>query len=346
MISRYRVFLQVFLLGVSSTTNKMKRKHQDPATNPPKKKPHTASQPGNTARQEPPHPSINDLKKQIRNAKRLLARDDLPADTRIVQERALAEYEKELGEETRRRERRDMIGRYHFVRFLGGYTLPLGPGFGIALHSMRLTIPDRKSASKELKKLLRKEKEVAAAEKTGSEAEEPDKDDDGDAGDGDLARKIHIARVNLNYTIYYPLTEKYISLYADKQQEKKERESRKKEGSSNGDTESQDLSDNNAADVGPDSQQPSRPAMWYVVEKCMEGGQEKLDRLREGKSGDVSSVDVQPAETGSGGSRSDRSKRKDKKDGKGEKDVEMRDVHNEAEDVNHDDDSDGGFFEE
>lgn len=208
---------------------------------------------------------------------------------------------------------------------------------------MRLTIPDRKSASKELKKLLRKEQELAA-KKTGSEAEEPDKDDD-DAGDGELARKIHIARVNLNYTIYYPLTEKYISLYADKQQEKKERESRKKEGSSNGDTESQDLSDNNA-DVGPDSQHPSRPAMWYVVEKSMEEGQEKLDLLREGKSGDVSSVDVQPEDTGSGGSRSDRKKRKDKKSGKREKDVEMRDVHNEADDPNHEDDSDGGFFEE
>lgn len=35
---------------------------------------------------------------------------------------------------------------------------------------------------------------------------------------------MHIARVNLNYTIYYPLNDKYISLYADEQKQKHQRE--------------------------------------------------------------------------------------------------------------------------
>jgi hypothetical protein len=70
-------------------------------------------------KKEKEYPSINELKKRIRDVKRLLNRVDLPADARIVQERALAGYENDLEEETNRRERSAMIKRYHFVRFLG-----------------------------------------------------------------------------------------------------------------------------------------------------------------------------------------------------------------------------------
>lgn len=65
------------------------------------------------------HQSVNELKRRIRDVKRLLNRVDLPADARIVQERALAGYEKDLAEETARRKRSEMIKKYHFVRFLG-----------------------------------------------------------------------------------------------------------------------------------------------------------------------------------------------------------------------------------
>lgn len=70
-------------------------------------------------RNEKEYPSINELKSRIRGVKRLLNKD-LPADARIVQERALAGYEQDLAEETARRERSNMIKKYHFVRFLGG----------------------------------------------------------------------------------------------------------------------------------------------------------------------------------------------------------------------------------
>jgi hypothetical protein len=69
-------------------------------------------------RNEKEYPSINELKGRIRGVKRLLNKD-LPADARIVQERALAGYEQDLVEETARRERSNMIKKYHFVRFLG-----------------------------------------------------------------------------------------------------------------------------------------------------------------------------------------------------------------------------------
>ena len=75
--------------------------------------------PYRVATQEARHPSVNELKRRVRDVKRLLNRVDLPADARIVQERALAGYEKDLQAELDRRERSEMIKRYHFVRFLG-----------------------------------------------------------------------------------------------------------------------------------------------------------------------------------------------------------------------------------
>lgn len=69
-------------------------------------------------RNEKEYPSVNELKNRIRGVKRLLNKD-LPADARIVQERALAGYEQDLADELARRERSNMIKKYHFVRFLG-----------------------------------------------------------------------------------------------------------------------------------------------------------------------------------------------------------------------------------
>ncbi|EPS30285.1 hypothetical protein PDE_05236 [Penicillium oxalicum 114-2] len=178
-------------------------------------------------RNEKEYPSVNELKNRIRGVKRLLNKD-LPADARIVQERALAGYEQDLADELARRERSNMIKKYHFVRFL-----------------------DRKTATKQLKRLERREKE----KDLNSEQKES------------LAQKIHIARVNLNYTIYYPLTEKYLSLYP-----------KSHESSAEGDHKPDSGTDSKDSSKIPEGQ---RPPMWAIVEKCMEEG--KLDELREGK---------------------------------------------------------------
>lgn len=82
-----------------------------------------------------------------------------------------------------------------------------------------------------------------------------------------LARKIHDARVNLNYTIYYPLTEKYISLYP---KSKGKLEEAGAESASESDTKKQEK-----------LQDDAKPPLWPIVEKCMEEG--SLDLLREGK---------------------------------------------------------------
>jgi hypothetical protein len=81
-------------------------------------------------REEKDYPSVNDLKRRIRDVKRLLNKSDLPADARIVQERALAGYEEDLAQETARRERSTMIKKYHFVRFLGMLSISFGR-FGV-----------------------------------------------------------------------------------------------------------------------------------------------------------------------------------------------------------------------
>lgn len=74
---------------------------------------------------EKEYPSINDLKKRIRDVKRLLNKMDLSADARILQERALAGYEQDLADENTRRERSSLIKKYHFVRFLGMWPISL-----------------------------------------------------------------------------------------------------------------------------------------------------------------------------------------------------------------------------
>jgi rRNA-processing protein Efg1 len=82
-----------------------------------------------------------------------------------------------------------------------------------------------------------------------------------------LAQKIHAARVNLNYTIYCPLTEKYISLYP---KSKGKSEEAGAESASESDSQERKKNDGDA-----------KPPLWPVVEKCMEEG--SLDLLREGK---------------------------------------------------------------
>ncbi|KAF7177505.1 hypothetical protein CNMCM7691_005798 [Aspergillus felis] len=186
------------------------------------------------------HPSVNELKKRIRDVKRLLNRVDLPADARIVQERALAGYEKDLEDELARRHRSQMIKKYHFVRFL-----------------------DRKAASKDLKRLLRREQEISNSDLDPATKEEKL---------AALAGKIHAAHVNHNYTIYYPLTQKYVALYAEDKKKKKE---------SSAQSEKPNEPDAEVASKLIYETTGERPPIWRVVEKCMEDG--TLDLLREGK---------------------------------------------------------------
>jgi hypothetical protein len=64
--------------------------------------------------------SVNAIKKRIRDVSRKLERSqDLPANVRIENERALAAYQQELASAEAEKIRQKMIKKYHMVRFFG-----------------------------------------------------------------------------------------------------------------------------------------------------------------------------------------------------------------------------------
>lgn len=64
--------------------------------------------------------SVNAIKKKIRDVNRRLERsEDIPADVRVQDERALASYEQELTAAEAEKNRQKMIKKYHMVRFFG-----------------------------------------------------------------------------------------------------------------------------------------------------------------------------------------------------------------------------------
>src|SRR4051794_18220088 len=64
--------------------------------------------------------SVNAIKKRIRDVTRRLERtEDLPANVRIEDERALKVYQQELAAAEAEKLRQKMIKKYHMVRFFG-----------------------------------------------------------------------------------------------------------------------------------------------------------------------------------------------------------------------------------
>lgn len=64
--------------------------------------------------------TVNSIKKQIRDIRRRLARlDNLPANIRADDERALAAYEQELAEAEAAKVYQRNLQRFHMVRFFG-----------------------------------------------------------------------------------------------------------------------------------------------------------------------------------------------------------------------------------
>lgn len=145
---------------------------------------------------------------------------------------------------------RKNLQRYHYVRFV-----------------------ERKKATKTLQK-LRKLRE------SGSDKDEEFK--------AQFDKQIHNAEVDLNYTQYAPLGDKYISIFV---QDGKDKETAKNRPAMNKKAyaildeaqreELRSLSDD-SANVARTAA-GTKPPMWYEVEKCMAEGIEKLEALRDGK---------------------------------------------------------------
>lgn len=120
---------------------------------------------------------------------------------------------------------------------------------------------------------------------------------------------MHDAEIDLNYTIYHPLTEKYRSIFP-----------RQENASGGGETAARKLV-------------REKPAMWQVVERCAAEG--TLEALRDGKlAAGIPGGKTTPAPEKA------RSKREGKNGHVGSKSAKS------AAPLEQDGDSDGGFFEE
>ncbi|KAI4169222.1 MAG: hypothetical protein LQ348_007319 [Seirophora lacunosa] len=168
--------------------------------------------------------SVNALKSKIRDVNRVLEHAQrLPLEVRIEKERALAGYRQDLEKAQHEKEKQRMIKRYHMVRFF-----------------------ERQKATRNLKKLRTR---LASAAPRTPEYET-------------IAHHVHCAEVDLNYTLYSPLTQKYVGIFP-------RQETSNAEGTTNVPTKT------------PAQPQKNKPAMWTIVELCMANG--TLQALRDGK---------------------------------------------------------------
>ncbi|KZF22217.1 hypothetical protein L228DRAFT_283385 [Xylona heveae TC161] len=224
------------------------------------------------------HVSVNGLKKKIRDVSRLLERsENLRADIRIEYERALAASKHELATAEADRRRQKMIKKYHMVRFF-----------------------ERQKATRILKKLQRR---LAVAAST-SDAEA-------------LKAEIHTAEVDLNYTLFYPLDQKYTSLYAGKDITSAE----------------------NSMTQGIEGRQNG--PMWREIERRM--GEGSLDELRNGSRKEIGQS--KSRKIASGPVREEKRKRTDNISelaNRKETSLNASDTRQEGSA----EESDGGFFEE
>lgn len=91
------------------------RLSQVPSNNPPPwKKPRKTQTPTSDGTS-----SVHVIKKRMRDVTRKLRSDNLPADIRVENERALAAYEQELEVVQAEKIKKKMISKYHMVRFFG-----------------------------------------------------------------------------------------------------------------------------------------------------------------------------------------------------------------------------------
>lgn len=175
-------------------------------------------------------------------------------------------------------------------------------------------IPERQKATRHLKKL---QKRLAALSTDSPEYPA-------------LREEADIAAIDLDYTLYHPLDQKYQSLYP-------QRPPRGETDEKSGDKEErggiESLTNTRA----------SKPQMWDVVARCRESGQ--LEALRDGRLGDGSAKVGEEEEGGAGSSNAKVGKEKKRKK-KALREVEGEIPEGEGEGEGEGEVSDGGFFDE
>ena len=160
---------------------------------------------------------------------------------------------------------------------------------------------ERQKATRNLKRLRTR---LASVQRNNSEHEA-------------LDLEIHNAEVDLNYALYHPLTEKYVSLFPRKETQGQ-----------------RDGTDTTGAETVQGRQH--KPAMWAVVESCMGVG--SLQALRDGKlRTGTASVKVSQVTTAKSINHEARKKQQKARRGRSEAISTV---------TEQEDESDGGFFKE
>ncbi|KAK2050425.1 hypothetical protein LZ31DRAFT_455256 [Colletotrichum somersetense] len=181
-------------------------------------------------------------KTRARAIRRLLqSGKELPATKRNELEQELEALQEKVEEHDFRKRRSHMIQKYHMVRFF-----------------------ERKKAERLLKQLRKKLQQTEDPEEKKR-----------------LEAEAHVAEVDVAYARFFPLMERYESLYPNKDKKGEDGEQAQEDGDE----------DKPETDAKPFKQPKAlralhaeRPKMWATVEKLLPEGEAALYRLRDRKS--------------------------------------------------------------
>ncbi|KEF58262.1 uncharacterized protein A1O9_06188 [Exophiala aquamarina CBS 119918] len=209
------------------------------------------------ARQPPPfkrpgvsrtkHARTTNPSTRIHSLKKLLnGSSSLPMTIRQEKERELAALLLDQEKARMAEDGRKNLQKYHFVRFI-----------------------ERQKSERTLKRLIRRR---------------DNSDELDDTTRKQLEKEIHETEVDLNYTKYAPLGEKYISLLPNEEKRRGNLSMASDDSSMLNSEETDHLisfedDQSNLLRLVPGS----KPPMWYRIEECMLEGQSKLEALRDGK---------------------------------------------------------------
>ena len=250
----------------------------------------------------------NNPSTRIHSLRKLLATDILPPVQRRDKERELQTLLAEQEEAQTRKQKNMMVKRYHMVRFF-----------------------ERKKAERNLKRLQKESDEAIDDDGTGAVAPEMTKD-------------IWNAKVDVNYTLYSPLAEKYVGLFPQdaRGSAPKGKNKKRKQDTNDGETEQQrqERSDqlDDIAGLSKVTEPGAKPPEWYEVDLIMkhltDDGKlmkRKLEELRDRKPASITSLAVRNGETGDG--------KVDKK----KQNWLSENGHDNREDLDNEDDEEGGM---
>lgn len=190
------------------------------------------------------------VRKRARTIERLLrTSQDLPANVQNDLERELGHHRSRIAKSAEDKQRKDMISKYHMVRFFGTYVVFMGQKqCPISVINVTILSVERKKADR-LAKRLRTQ--------LGSTEDEAEKKD--------IAANLRVAEMDGVYARFFPHRERYISLYPVAESGASAKKEDKAE----------------SASKAVQALKSERPPIWYEIERAERKGMSALVAIRE-----------------------------------------------------------------